>query len=59
MDTLIEKSHQKARDVDTRFIRSIMNKIDWNDLYGRSCAVSVSFGGGGQYDFGGGIAFTA
>ena len=31
MDTLIEKSHQKARDVDTRFIRSIMNKIDWND----------------------------
>jgi len=31
MNTLIEKSHQKARDVDTRFIRSIMDKIDWND----------------------------
>ena len=31
MDTLIEKSYQKVRDVDTRFIRSIMNQIDWND----------------------------
>jgi len=31
MDAIIEKSYQKARDVDTRFIRSIMNKIDWND----------------------------
>ena len=31
MDDLIEKSHQKVRDVDTRFIRSIMDKIDWND----------------------------
>ena len=31
MDTLIEKSYQKVRDTDTRFIRSIMDKIDWND----------------------------
>ena len=31
MDTLIEKSFQKVREVDTRFIRSIMDKIDWND----------------------------
>jgi predicted AAA+ superfamily ATPase len=31
MDTLIEKSYQKVRDVDTQFIRSIMDKIDWND----------------------------
>jgi len=31
MDTLIEKSYQKVRDADTRFIRSIMDKIDWND----------------------------
>jgi len=31
MDTLIEKSYQKVRDVDTRFIRSIMDKIDWDD----------------------------
>ena len=31
MDTLIEKSYQKVRDVDTRFIRSIMEKINWND----------------------------
>ncbi|GHT71307.1 ATPase AAA [Bacteroidia bacterium] len=31
MDTLIEKSYQKVRDIDTRFIRSIMGKIDWND----------------------------
>jgi len=31
MDTLIEKSYQKVREVDTRFIRSIMEKIDWND----------------------------
>jgi len=31
MDTLIEKSYQKVRDVDTRFIRSIMDKVDWND----------------------------
>ena len=31
MDTLIEKSHQKVRETDTRFIRSFMNKIDWND----------------------------
>jgi predicted AAA+ superfamily ATPase len=31
MDTLIEKSYQKARATDIRFIRSIMDKIDWND----------------------------
>jgi len=31
MDTLIEKSYQKVRDIDTRFIRSIMDKIDWSD----------------------------
>jgi len=31
MDTLIEKSYQKVREVDTRFIRSIMDKIDWNN----------------------------
>ena len=31
MDILIEKSYQKVQDVDTRFIRSIMDKIDWND----------------------------
>ena len=31
MDTLIEKSYQKVRDVDTRFTRSIMDKIDWSD----------------------------
>jgi len=31
MDTLIEKSYQKVREVDTRFIRSIMERIDWND----------------------------
>jgi len=31
MEILIEKSYQKVRDVDTRFIRSIMEKIDWND----------------------------
>ena len=31
MDTLIEKSYQKVRDVDVRFVRSIMDKIDWND----------------------------
>ncbi|MDR2622431.1 MAG: AAA family ATPase [Dysgonamonadaceae bacterium] len=31
MDTLIEKSYQKVREVDTRFIRSIMQKIDWSD----------------------------
>jgi len=31
MDVLIEKSYQKVRDADTRFIRSIMDKIDWND----------------------------
>jgi len=31
MDTLIEKSYQKVREVDTRFIRSIMEKIDWSD----------------------------
>ena len=31
MDTLIEKSHQKVRDIDTRFVRSIMDKIDWSD----------------------------
>ncbi|MDR1129980.1 MAG: AAA family ATPase [Prevotellaceae bacterium] len=31
MDILIEKSYQKAGDVDTRFVRSIMDKIDWND----------------------------
>ena len=31
MDTLIEKSYQKVRDTDTRFIRSIMDEIDWSD----------------------------
>ena len=31
MDTLIEKSYQKVRDIDTRFIRSIMDKVDWDD----------------------------
>jgi predicted AAA+ superfamily ATPase len=31
MDTLIEKSFQKAKAADTRFIRSIMDEIDWND----------------------------
>jgi len=31
MYTLIEKSYQKVRDVDARFIRSIMYKIDWTD----------------------------
>jgi len=31
MDTIIEKSYQKVRETDTRFIRSIMKKIDWND----------------------------
>jgi len=31
MDTIIEKSYQKIRETDTRFIRSIMKKIDWND----------------------------
>jgi len=31
MDTLIEKSYQKVRNVDIRFIRSIMDEIDWND----------------------------
>ena len=31
MDTLIEKSHQKVQEVDIRFIRSLMDKIDWND----------------------------
>ena len=31
MDTLIEKSHQKVRNVDTRVIRSVMDKIDWDD----------------------------
>ena len=31
MDTLIEKSYQKVQEVDIRFIRSIMDKIDWND----------------------------
>ena len=31
MDTLIEKSFQKVRDVDTRFVRNIMNEINWND----------------------------
>jgi len=31
MDILIEKSFQKVRDVDTRFIRSVMDKIDWDD----------------------------
>ena len=31
MDTLIEKSYQKVRDIDTRFIRGLMDKIDWND----------------------------
>jgi predicted AAA+ superfamily ATPase len=31
MDSIIEKSYQKVREPDTHFIRSIMNKIDWND----------------------------
>jgi Predicted ATPase (AAA+ superfamily) len=31
MDAIIEKSYQKVRETDTRFIRSIMYKIDWND----------------------------
>jgi len=31
MDKLIEKSFQKVRDVETRFIRNIMNEIDWDD----------------------------
>lgn len=31
MDAIIEKSYQKVRETDTRFIRSIMCKIDWND----------------------------
>jgi predicted AAA+ superfamily ATPase len=31
MDSLIEKSSQKVRGTDVRFIRGIMNKIDWND----------------------------
>jgi len=31
MDILVEKSYQKVRDVDTRVIRSAMDKIDWND----------------------------
>ena len=31
MEILVEKSFQKVRDTDTRFIRSIMDKIDWND----------------------------
>jgi predicted AAA+ superfamily ATPase len=31
MDTLIEKSFQKVREIDVNTIRSIMDKIDWND----------------------------
>ncbi|GHV35772.1 ATPase AAA [Bacteroidia bacterium] len=31
MDTLIEKSLQKVQSVDIRFVRSIMDEIDWND----------------------------
>jgi predicted AAA+ superfamily ATPase len=31
MDTLIEKSLQKVKVVDIRFIRKIMDEIDWND----------------------------
>ncbi|MDR0833879.1 MAG: AAA family ATPase [Candidatus Symbiothrix sp.] len=31
MDTLIEKSFQKVKAVDTRFIRSIMGQIDWDN----------------------------
>ncbi|MDR2843941.1 MAG: AAA family ATPase [Candidatus Symbiothrix sp.] len=31
MDTLIEKSFQKTMSVDIRFVRSIMDEIDWND----------------------------
>ena len=31
MDTLIEKSFQKVRDVDTRFVRNMMYEVDWND----------------------------
>ena len=31
MDTLIQKSYLKVKETDTRFIRSFMNKIDWND----------------------------
>ncbi|OJV32212.1 MAG: AAA family ATPase [Bacteroidales bacterium 36-12] len=31
MDAIIEKSYQKVHETDTSFIRSIMDKIDWND----------------------------
>jgi predicted AAA+ superfamily ATPase len=31
MDTLIEKSYQKVRAMDARFMRSIMTQIDWQD----------------------------
>ena len=31
MEILIEKSYQKVRDADVGFIRSVMDKIDWND----------------------------
>ena len=31
MEILVEKSYQKAQSVDTRVIRSAMDKIDWND----------------------------
>jgi len=31
MNTLLEKSFQKVRDTDLRFIRSLMFNIDWND----------------------------
>ena len=31
MDTLVEKSFQKVREVDVRTVRSIMDKIDWSD----------------------------
>ena len=31
MDTLIEKSFQKVRNVNTRFVRNIMNEIVWDD----------------------------
>jgi len=31
MDALIENSYQKVRNADIRFIRSIMDKVDWDD----------------------------
>ena len=31
MDTLVEKSYVKVQQTNVRFIRSLMDKIDWND----------------------------